>query len=89
MPGEVQSELMEAARALEEGQCSGILETEDGFSIVRRLSLNVSVLKETCFDKMLQTAAENSVVTTMPEYAKLDPAAFAAEILSGQSSAPK
>lgn len=86
LPGEAQSELMEAARALEEGQCSGILETEDGFSIVRRVPLDVSVLKESCFDEMLQTAAENSVVTTRAEYAKLDPAAFAAEILPKQNT---
>lgn len=81
LPGEEQSALVEAAQALEEGQCSGILETEDGFSIVRRLPLDVSVLKEACFDELLQAAAESSVVTTTEEYVKLDPAAFANEFL--------
>ena len=73
--------LLEAARFLEEGQCSGILETEEGFAILRRLPLEVSALKEAYFDEMLQKAAESSVVTTTPEYAALDPAAFAAEML--------
>lgn len=86
LPGEEQSALVEAALALEEGQCSGILETEDGFSIVRRLPLDVSVLKEACFDELLQNTAANSVVTTTSDYAQLDPAAFASVILTEQES---
>ena len=86
LPGEEQSALVEAALALEEGQCSGILETEDGFSILRRLPLDVSVLKEACFDEMLQTAAANSAVTTTSDYAKLDPADFASVILAEQEN---
>ena len=77
LPGTEQEELMEAAQTLEEGQCSGILELEDGFSILRRLPLDADALKEACFDEMLQTAAENSVVTTTQAYLSLDPVTFA------------
>ena len=85
-PGEERAEVFEAVRLLGEGQCSGILETETGFSILRRLPLERSALKERYFDELLQTAAEQSAVTTMPEYAELDPASFAAETLSKQNT---
>ena len=75
-------ELVEAALTLEEGQCSGILETEAGFSILRRLPLETSVLKEAYFDHLLETAAENSAVTTAPEYVSLDAAEFAERFLT-------
>ena len=78
---------MEAAQTLEEGQCSGILELKDGFSILRRLPLDTEALKEACFDEMLQTAAENSVVTTTQAYLALDPVTFAEALLAeGQSA---
>ena len=50
-------ELEEAAAALEEGQCSGILETEAGFSILRRLSDDSQELAGAWFDVQLQNAA--------------------------------
>ena len=87
LPGTDQEELMEAAQTLEEGQCSGILELKDGFSILRRLPLDTDALKEACFDEMLQTAAENSVVTTTQAYLALDPVTFAEALLAeGQSA---
>lgn len=70
-------ELLAAAQTLEEGQCSGILETEDGFVILRRLPLEPEGFRGACFDARLQAAAENSTVTVTPEYTQLDPAAFA------------
>ena len=78
---ELEPELVEAALTLEEGQCSGILETEAGFSILRRLPLETSVLKEAYFDHLLETAAESSVVTTTAEYEALDAAEFAENFL--------
>lgn len=86
LPGTGQEELMEAAQTLEEGQCSGILELEDGFSILRRLPLDADALKEACFDEMLQTAAENSVVTTTQAYLALDPVAFAQTLWAGKGA---
>ena len=84
LPGteELEPELVEAALTLEEGQCSGILETEAGFSILRRLPLETSVLKEAYFDHLLETAAESSAVTIAPEYVSLDAAAFAERFLT-------
>lgn len=76
--GQLNGELLEAVKALQEGQCSGILESEEGFSILRRLPLDTETVKETYFDSLLQTDAENSAVTTGPEYASLDPSAFTA-----------
>lgn len=61
-------ELLAAARELEEGQCSGILESQEGFSILRRLETDLAVLKEAYFDDHLLTVAEEAAVTTMPEY---------------------
>lgn len=80
--GQLDTELLEAAQALEAGQCSGILETEEGFSILRRLPLDTAAMKEACFDEQLQRAAENSGVTTTPEYAALDPGDFAERFLT-------
>ena len=68
--------LLEAARSLEVGQCSGILESEEGFSILLRLETDPEVLQEEAFDAMLQKAAEAAVITVRPEYQKLDPSEF-------------
>lgn len=70
--------LAAAAQALTEGQCSGILETEDGFALVRRLAPDSAALSEACLDRRLQTAAESAAVVPAPAYDRLDPAAFAA-----------
>lgn len=77
--GQLDPELLEAAQALREGQVSGILESEEGFSILLRLPLDTGALKEAYFDYLLQTAAEQAQVTTMPEYQTVDPAAFTTE----------
>lgn len=54
--GTLDPELEEAAAALEEGQCSGILETDEGFSILRRLSTDSRELAGAWFDVQLQNA---------------------------------
>lgn len=70
--------LEEAAAALEEGQCTGILESEEGFSILRRLppEAGAPVPAGERFDRLLQQAAEESLVRTAAEYDRLDTAAF-------------
>ena len=72
---------MEAAQALGEGQCSGILETGEGFSVLLRLPLEETALREACFDHRLQSAAESSAVTVTEEYTALDAGAFAERFL--------
>lgn len=74
--GTLDDSLAEAAAALAEGQCSGILESGEGFSILRRLELDVEALSDDHFDHLLQAAAENALVETTEAYEKLDAAAF-------------
>ncbi len=74
--GTLPQALEEAAKALEEGQFSGILESEEGFSILRRLAGPGEALAGEAFDRLLQEAAEGSLVRTTPAYDSLDAAAF-------------
>lgn len=67
--------LAEAAEALTEGQFSGILESEEGFSILRRLAAEGSAGDE-AFDRLLQAAAGEALIRTTADYEKLDTAAF-------------
>ena len=77
-PGEgtLDPALEEAAAALAEGQCSGILESDEGFSILRRLPTDTDSLKDTYFDSLLQNAAENAAVETADTYKKLETGSF-------------
>ena len=68
--------LEEAARALEEGQYSGILESEEGFSILRRLETASAALAGGAFDQLLESAAQAALVQTTPSYDSLSAAAF-------------
>ena len=81
-PGEgaLDAALLEAAEALEEGQTSGILETEEGFSILRRLPLEADALRGAYFDHRLETAAAQAEITVTPAYETLDPGAFQASL---------
>lgn len=74
--GTLPQALEEAAKALEEGQYSGILESEEGFSILRRLESQGQALAGEAFDRLLQEAAEGALVQTTPAYDVLDAAAF-------------
>lgn len=78
LPGEetLPASLLDAAAELAEGQCSGILESEEGFSILRRLPPDLDALADDYFDHLLQTAAENAAVETAEAYGALDAAAF-------------
>ena len=61
------------ARALPVGQCSGILESQEGFSILRRLETDLSGLGEAYFDEQLQRAAETAEVVLGADYEALQP----------------
>jgi len=75
--GTLSQALEEAAEALEEGQYSGILESEEGFSILRRLaSEGDGGQAGEVFDRLLQDAAEAALVRTAPAYDSLNAAAF-------------
>jgi len=74
--GTLSQALEEAAEALEEGQYSGILESEEGFSILRRLASEGAADAGEAFDQLLQDAAEGALVQTAPAYDSLDAAAF-------------
>ena len=78
--GTLDQELEAAAQDLEVGQCSGILETEEGFSILLRRETDLTGLEEDYFDHLLQEAAENAEVRLTESYRALDPAAFAARL---------
>lgn len=68
--------LEEVAAALKEGQISGILESEEGFSILKRMPPQREVLAEGYFDALLQAAAAEAFVTQTQEYAELDVIGF-------------
>ena len=74
--GSLPPSLEEAAQALKEGQFSGILESEEGFSILRRLAAEGTAPTEEAFDQLLQAAAREALVKTVPAYDLLDAAAF-------------
>lgn len=74
--GVLDTALEEAAGALAEGQCSGILESGEGFSILLRLPTAPESVSAGYFDQRLQSAAEGAAVETAEEYGKLDIAGF-------------
>ena len=78
--------LWDAAQALGEQQYSGILETEEGFFLLRRLPLNTEELKEPYFDHLLKTAAERSEVAVTEDYEALNPEQFAHRFLLGRGT---
>ena len=76
-PGDWPAPLEEAAQALEPGQISGILASEEGYSILRRLPDQTPANgTPEAFDALLQAAAEQAKVTLEPAYARLNAAAF-------------
>lgn len=78
--GQLPQELEEAAQALAIGQCSGILESDEGFSILRRLAPETADLAEDYFDSCLQAAAAHAQVALTEAYEQLDAASFYTEL---------
>ncbi len=78
--GVLDETLETAALALEVGQCSGILETGEGFSILLRQETDREEAREAYFDYLLQQAAEQSAIQAGDAYQALDVAAFAAKL---------
>ncbi|MBE6963624.1 MAG: hypothetical protein E7443_03350 [Ruminococcaceae bacterium] len=70
--GTLPAALEEAAAMLEVGQFSGILESEEGFSILKRLPPARDALLDGYFDALLLSAAAEAFVTQTQEYAELD-----------------
>lgn len=68
--------LEKGAAALEVGQCSGILESAEGFSILRRLPGNTKTLRGEYFDYQLQNAAERAEVVLEETALDLEVASF-------------
>lgn len=68
--------LRAAVSALETGQLSGIIETDEGFSILRRLPADTATLRENHFDSLLQTAADSSEIQCCDAFEALRPASF-------------
>ena len=75
-----EASLQAAAQALEPGQYSGILESAEGFSILRRQPEDVSSLREDYFDSLLQRAAEESRIQTTEAYETLSVGNFYAAL---------
>ena len=79
--GTLEPTLESAAAVLEVGQCSGILESAEGFVILRRVETDTELLKEACFDYLLQQSAEASLVEVTEAYRELSVAEFHQRLL--------
>lgn len=74
--GGLEDVLRDALEHLAVGQYSGILETEEGFSILLRQKPGRNSLLEPCFDYLLQRAAEEAEVQSTAAYMELDASSF-------------
>ena len=72
--------LTQAARTLQVGQISGIIESDDGFSILRRLPPERDGLLETWLRRTVEQAAQSADVELTERYFTLNPSAFAAAL---------
>ena len=68
--------LRAAVSALKPGQISGIIETEEGFSVLRRLLPDPATVREAYLDSRLREAARNCEVRGTDAYDALDPEVF-------------
>ena len=78
--GTFDANLTQAARALQIGQISGIIEASDGFSILRRLSPERDSLLETWLRRAVEDAASKADVEVTERYLSLDAEKFASAL---------
>ena len=81
--------LEEAAAALDTGQISGILESEEGFSILRRSETDTATLAVAWLDEELLAWAEEAEVLTSADYEEMDVAARAEALEERDKKQPK
>ena len=81
--------LEEAAAALDSGQISGILESEEGFSILRRGETDTATLAVAWLDEELLAWAEEAEVLTSADYEEMDVAARAEALEERDKKQPK
>ena len=77
--------LRDAVSALEPGQISGIIETDAGFSILRRCPTDEGTLRAAYFDSLLQDAAAACEIQCTNAYNSLQPEAFWAAVQGAKS----
>lgn len=77
----------EAAKTLEEGQWSGILEADDGFYLLLRRPLDTAAVAADYFDSRLQQAAREAEVTTTSAFNNLEVPAFYERLTAARDGA--
>lgn len=85
--GTVPQAVEDAAAALEEGQWSGIVESDQGFYILLRQPPDSAQVREGYFDQTLQQAADEAEVVYTDDYDALDVASFYTAILQAREGA--
>ena len=76
-PDQWDEKLSQVARALNIGQVSGIIETDEGFSILRRLPPDRTELLKTWLDRRLEQLAEAADIEVTKRWRSLDAVSFA------------
>ena len=83
--GTFDTALEEAAAALEPGQISGILESAEGFSILRRVEADTAGLVIPWLDEALLAWAEEAEILPSAAYETVDIPAYAPTVLGGST----
>ena len=65
-----------AVRDLPVNALSGVVETDDGYCILRRQPLDMEAVEEDAFAETVRAKAENATVEYGPDWAGLSTAAF-------------
>ena len=83
--GAFDAALEEAAAALEPGQISGILESAEGFSILRRVEADTAALVVPWLDEALLSWAEEAEILPSAAYETVEIPAYAHTVLGGST----
>ena len=81
--GDLPPEKEAVLAGLSAGQFSGIVETEDGYAVLQRITPATDIVREALFDHLLLEAAAKAEIRCIPAYRELDPAEFWAETQKG------